>query len=194
MVLNPPIDRLATLIDYLSPVANEYVIVDTGSAEITKDIMRSWDRVTVMEAEFVDFSTTRNLGLATHKYEWTLGLDPDELPSGLMMQHVEWALREGAEQFPQTRGYLYWTRNYWGGVRGPEMEYHWHCRLWKTESGRLYRPVHELVMLDGRPESETRGTPVLVKAPKQAHLIHSKHVDEIARSDELYARLGEVSR
>lgn len=194
MVLNPPIDRLAALVEYLRPVANEYVIVDTGSADVTKDIMRSWPQVRLIEEPFEDFSTTRNKGLAQHQYEWTLGLDPDELPSIMMVQHVRWVLSEGADQFPLALGFLYFTKNYWGGVLGPEMDYHWHTRLWKTGSGRLYRPVHELVALDGRPESETRGTPTLPRAPREACLIHSKSVDEIARADELYARLGEISR
>lgn len=191
MVLNPPLDRMAALVDYLGVVANEFVVVDTGCAPITRDIMASWPKVRLIEQSFVDFSTTRNLGLEQHRYEWTLGIDPDELPSPVMMQHIAWAIKESPEA---TKGWLYWTRNYWGGVRGPEMEYHWHTRLWRTESGRLYRPVHELVSLDGRPESETRGTPALPKAPRMAYLIHSKPEDEIAKADELYARLGEVSR
>lgn len=194
MVLNPPIARMAMLVEYLSGTASEIVVVDTGSSDDTKRVMQGWPRVRLVETEFVDFSTSRNIGLDEHKYEWTLGLDPDELPSVVMLQHIAWVLKEGAEQFPQAKGWLYWTKNYWGGRLGPEEEYHWHTRLWRTESGRLYRPVHELVSLDGRPESETRGTPILPKAPRMAYLIHSKEADEIARADELYARLGEISR
>lgn len=194
MVLNPPMDRLAMLVDYLSGSANEFVIVDTGSAPAVKQIMASWPKVRLIETEFVDFATSRNVGLAEHKYEWTLCVDPDELPSVIMMQHIAWLMKEGAQEFPQAKGWLYWTRNYWGGVQGPELEYHWHCRVWKTESGKFYRPVHELVALNGRPESDTRGTPVMPKAPRMAYLIHSKAAEEIARSDELYRQMGEISR
>lgn len=191
MVRNPPIDRMAMLVDYLSTIANEFVVVDTGSPDVIQDIMRSWPKVRVVNEEFVDFSTTRNKGLEQHTYSWTLGIDPDELPSPIMMQHIAWAITDSP---PETLGWLYWTVNYWGGVKGPEMHYHWHARLWRTESGRLYRPVHELLALDGRGEEETRGTPVLPKAPRMAYLIHSKPEDEIAKADDLYARLGEISR
>lgn len=194
MVHNPPLDRMAMLVEYLSAQANEVVVVDTGSPEVVIDIMASWPKVRVIHEQFVDFSTTRNKGLERHQYEWTLVIDPDEIPTAVMMQHIAWVVTEGGHQFPDTLGYLYWTKNYWGGVRGPEMEYHWHARLWRTERGRFYRPVHELVSLDGMPESETRGTQVLPKAPRMAYLIHSKPEDEIAKADDLYARLGEISR
>lgn len=192
MVLNPPLDRMAALVDYLGTLANEFVVVDTGSGHDTLDIMASWPKVRLINEEFIDFSTTRNKGLEQHEHEWTLGVDPDELPSPIMMQHLAWAMTEDAPS--EAKGWLYWTRNYWGGMKGPEQEYHWHARLWKTASGRLYRPVHELLSLDGRLESETRGTPTLPKAPRMAYLIHSKPADEIVKADELYARLGEISR
>lgn len=194
MVLDPPLDRMAMLVEYLSAQANEIVVVDTGSPEPVIDIMATWPRVRILHEPFVDFSTTRNKGIEQHEYEWTLGIDPDEMPSPVMMQHIAWVVTEGGKEFPETKGYMYWTKNYWGGVRGPEMDYHWHARLWRTESGRLYRPVHELLSLDGRGEHETRGTSVLPKAPRMAYLIHSKPEDEIAKADDLYARLGEVSR
>lgn len=195
MVLHPPLDRMAILVDYLSVIADEFVVVDTGCTQDEHDIIASWDKVRVVREEFVDFATTRNRGLEQHRFEWTLGIDPDELPSPIMMQHLVYATSaEGMSDFSQAKGWLYWTRNYWGGMKGPELEYHWHCRLWKTESGRLYRPVHELVSLDGKPENETRGTPLMPKAPRMAYLIHSKPSDEIAKADELYGRLGEISR
>lgn len=194
MVLHPPLDRMALLVDYLQGIASEFVIVDTGCTPDEHEIMSSWDKVRIIREDFVDFATTRNRGLEQHRFEWTLGIDPDELPSLIMYQHIAWVLGEGQQEFPQAKGWLYWTRNYWGGIRGPEFEYHWHCRLWRTESGRLYRPVHELVSLDGRPESDTRGTPLMPKAPRMAYLIHSKPAEEIAKADDLYARLGEISR
>lgn len=195
MVLHPPLDRMALLVDYLSVIADEYVVVDTGCTQDEADIMASWPKVRLVQEPFVDFSTTRNKGLAQHRYEWTLGIDPDELPSSLMMQHLAWVTSgESQPSHPDAKGWLYWTRNYWGGMKGPEFEYHWHCRLWRTEAGRLYRPVHELVSLDGRPEGDTRGTPVLPKAPRMAYLIHSKPAEEIVKADELYGRLGEISR
>ncbi len=193
MVKEPPIDRLALLVDYLTILADEFIIVDTGSTDQVKDIMRSWKKVTVIEEEFTNFSETRNKGLELHKYEWTLGIDPDELPSVGMISHMNAVIRNEVAR-PSALGWLYWTVNYWGGILGPEKSYHWHCRLWRTEAGRLYRPVHELVRLNGKGEEETRGTNLLPAAPKKAYLIHSKPQDTIERDDALYARLGHISR
>lgn len=198
MVLNPPIDRLALLNLYLRPYVNEFVIVDTGSSESDIAKMLSWSTpevpVTVISEPFVDFSTSRNKGLPLHRYAWTLALDPDELPSVEMLKHMLWATTVGETEYPNTLGWLYWTYNFWGGVIGEEMDYHWHCRLWRTDRGEYYRPVHELIRLDGKEEAATRGSIVLQAAPKNAYLIHSKPEHEIAKADALYNSLGEVSK
>lgn len=199
LVKNPPISQMAMLVEYLNSfyprVVREIVIVDTGSPPDSIEIMLSWSRedmpVRLAEVPFEDFSQARNFGLRGALHEWTLVLDPDELPSPPMMEHILWATTEGPEQ---ALGWLYWTVNYWAGMLGPEQHYHWHTRLFRTDRGAFYRPVHELVALDGKPESETRGTPLLPKAPRMAYLIHSKPGDEIAKADALYARLGEISR
>jgi hypothetical protein len=193
MVLNPPIDRLALLVDYLQIIANEFVIVDTGSSDNDKQTMAAWKNVRVIEEEFTNFSETRNKGLAEHTHEWTLGIDPDELPSVGMITHMNAVINDEVSR-ASALGWLYWTINYWGGVKGPEMTYHWHTRLWKTAAGRLYRPVHELVSLNGQGEELTRGTNLLPAAPKAAYLIHSKPADELEKADALYERLGFRSR
>lgn len=193
MVKNPPLDRMALLVRYLYIIADEFVVVDTGSPDEVKSIIASWDRVRVIEEEFVNFSATRNKGLEQHQHEWTLGIDPDELPSVGMYSHMNAVIKNEVAR-PSALGWLYWTYNYWGGILGPEKPYHWHIRLWRTEAGRLYRPVHELVMLNGRKESQTRGTNIAPLAPKEAYLIHSKAQEELAKADELYASLGSVSR
>lgn len=201
MVKDPPIARMAALVAILRPLVNEFVIVDTGSPDHAKEVMRGWASgpepnvpVTVLEQPFEDFSTTRNKGLLLHKHEWTLGIDPDELPSFGMLEHIRHVTSPaGMEQFAEARGWTYFTYNWWGGLLGPEMPYHWHTRLWKTEGSFLTRPIHELVMVQGESELSIRNQPKLPQAPKSAYLIHSKGSDEIAKSDAMYAEMGEVS-
>lgn len=199
MVKHPPLDRFAMLFEYLRPFVNEVVIVDTGSTEQTIETMQSWGTqsvpVRIIHEPFVNFADTRNKGLEQHRYLWTLGLDPDELPSAYMMSHIVWASSaEGMRSHEYALGWQYFTTNYWGGVLGPETDYHWHCRLWKTEHGRLYRPIHELVLLAGKEETETRGTSLMPQAPRAAYLIHSKGAKEINESDELYRSMGSPSK
>lgn len=200
MVKDPPLERMAMLVAYLSPYVDEYVIVDTGSDDEVIQKMLMWNRpqfptVRVHQTKFVDFSTTRNEGLLLHEYEWTVGFDPDELPSLQMVIHIANAAGPvGAEKAPAAIGWLYWTLNWWDGVLGPAMDYHWHTRLWKTRGSYLYRPIHELVMVQGIDEATMRDTIKLPKAPVEAYLIHSKGGEDIRKADEFYASMGEVSR
>lgn len=199
MVKNPPLDRTAALVTFLLPHVQEVVIVDTGSDLVTLDAMSKWNYpntapVSLINAEFVDFSTTRNIGLAAHRFEWTLGIDPDELPSWYMLEHMVRVTREGDKNYPSARAWCYWTYNWWGGILGPEMDYHWHTRLWKTKGSYLYRPIHELVMVQGKSELSMRNSAELPYAPKQAYLIHSKSTEEITKADQFYSKIGEVSR
>jgi glycosyltransferase involved in cell wall biosynthesis len=192
-------DRFSMLIEYLRVISNEIVIVDTGSEAADIAIMESWsDRfekgVKVIETAWEDdFSKARNVGLAECTAPWTLVLDPDEIPSVGMISHISMVLK-GEVARENAVGWAYWTVNYWGGVKGPEENYHWHCRLFRTGRGKFYRPVHELVALDGRLESETRGTVTMPLANPVAYLIHSKAKEELEKADELYEKIGERSR
>src|SRR6185369_8763308 len=196
-------ERLVVLLEYLRPVVSDVVIVvDDRTAVETADIMAGWDNVTLVPFRWVDdFSQGRNAALPHCKGDWVLHVDPDELPSAAMLafislvdaspqQDVQWQ----GHTYPAPRGYLFFTRNFFGGVRGEEWEEHWHCRLFKRLSGYWYKPVHEQVALDGAPESDTRGTPLLPKAPLGACLIHSKGADRIGVDDAVYNRIGERGR
>lgn len=196
LVKHPPMDRMAALIEYLGEIASEFVIVDTGSSLDNLRAMASWNRfpfglpkVKIIQAEFKDdFATARNIGVDACTRQWTLVVDPDELPSAGMVRHIAGVV-QGSTYGPETLGVLYWTRNYWEGILEPPAEFHWHVRLFRTGKGRFYRALDELVSLDGRPEHETRGTIVLPKASKADYLIHSKSGDAIEQSKRLYERL-----
>lgn len=199
MVKDPPLDRMAALVQYLAPCVNEFVIVDTSDTDKYVSIMESWSQpsgkpVTVVRTSFVDFATTRNVGHEVHKYEWTLGLDPDELPSLAMLLHItQVTSKEYMDANPYAAGYCYWTWNWWDGQLGPEMPYHYHTRLYKTKGSWVYRPIHELVMVQGKSELDLRGTHILPLVGKSAFLIHSKGAEDIQRADALYREMGEVS-
>lgn len=190
LVKNPPIDRMSVLVDYLREVADEFIIVDTGSDEQTLLTMQSWKGATVIRAPWEDdFSKARNIGLSACTRKWTLVVDPDELPSWKMLAHLK-SVDESDDG--STIGYVYFTRNYWSGALGEEINSDWHIRLFRTGQGRFYRRVHELVELDGKPEHETRGSHLCVVAPKEAYLIHSKPPENMARDCELYTRIEQM--
>jgi tetratricopeptide (TPR) repeat protein len=69
---------LATALRSVAPVADEIVIVDTGSTDSTIDIARSFG-ARVFERDWRDdFSWARNEGLAQASFRWILCIDADE--------------------------------------------------------------------------------------------------------------------
>lgn len=96
LVREPPIERLVALIDYMSVIASEFVIVDTGSSTETLQAMAMMNKapwglpkVLILQREWRDdFAWARNEGLDKVTRKWTLILDPDELPSFKMMEHI----------------------------------------------------------------------------------------------------------
>ncbi len=173
------------------------IVVDDRTKAETVDIMAGWEGVTIVPFRWIDdFSAGRNQALPHCKGDWILHVDPDELPSAAMLafiamvdatpqQDVEWH----GSIYRAPLGYLFFTRNFFNGRRGEEWEEHWHCRLFRRLYGYWYKPLHEQVALDGAPESDTRGTPLLPKAPLGACLIHSKPAIAIGRDDAVYARI-----
>src|SRR5712671_2221358 len=186
LVKDPPLDRLALLVEYLRPIVTEYVIVvdDRTAAEIS-EVMSAWRDVTTVPFHWVDdFSEARNAALPHCRGDWILHLDPDELPTAAMLDFIRMVdaiPQEDADwqgsRYMAPRGYLFFTQNYFDGTQAAEWEEHWHCRLFRRDS-IWYRPVHEQVMLEGMSEDRTRGTPLLPKAPRSAFLIHSRMNDD----------------
>ena len=187
IVKDEPIDRIVMLIDYMRPLADDFVIVDTGSADIVEN-EPLYNKAGARVAHYAwnnDFAAARNETLKYISADWTLHLDGDELPSFELMKFIA-DVKDNDPPHPERLGWLIFTRNFWGGDWGIEVEAHWHCRLFRTAHGRYYKTLHEQVMLDGKPEGNTRGTMILPKAPKEAYLIHSKPREKIEVSAALY--------
>lgn len=197
LVKDPPLDRLAMLLAYVRPIVGQVVVVtDDRTSSASIDVITELGCEVVPFAWIDDFAAARNAALPHCRGDWVLHLDPDELPTAAMLDFlrmvdavaqpdVDWQ----GTRYVAPRGYLFFTQNYFDGRQGAEWEEHWHCRLFRRGSGIWYKPVHEQVMLEGMPESRTRGTALLPKAPRAAFLIHSRMND--ARIDEQYVAIGE---
>jgi hypothetical protein len=183
------VDRLALLVAYHSAVVDKFVIADTGSRAVEVDAYNRWPNVYAYEHSWADsFSEARNSTLEHLDTDWVLHLDADELCSFRMMQDLLWVKDSNAPK--KILGYQFYTRNWWAGELGPEMPYHWHCRLFRRKVGKWYLPVHEGVMLKGKTEAESMSAGVMVHAHKEAYLIHSKPAMHMGRANTLYTQLG----
>ena len=192
IVKSEPADRVVMLLDFMSQICTQMVVLDTGSEGYLND--RQWylmaGATTVEQIEWrEDFSWARNQTLPYITADWTLHLDADELPSMAMMMHIEGILHEAP---PQVNGVLYFAQNFWGGRKElGVMPSDWHLRLFRTRMAQWYRPVHELVMLNGKEESATRDTGSIIKAPQDTYFINSKPAEMIVKSNQLYSAIGE---
>ncbi len=199
LVKDPPLDRLRSLVEYLRPTVTQFAFaIDDRTEAATIATIAQWEGAITTPFRWCDdFSAGRNVSLQLVTADWTLIVDPDELPSRAMLDFCalvdasEWGdVRWDGMTYPAPRGYLFFTKNFEDGSQGPEWEEHWHVRLFRTSAASWYRPVHELVMLEGYPEHQTRGTPLLPKAPRIAYLIHSKMSDVAPASTALYMAIG----
>lgn len=178
------------LVDYLSPLASQFSIMDTGSETYMDDKRKvgTWKANIIYEQIpwRPDFSSMRNETLSRLDTDWTLHVDCDELPNIEAMRSIERVLTDCSER---TLGWLMLCLNYWGGELGITVEEHWHCRLFRTRAAKWYKPVHEQVMLNGNEESNTRGTEVLPKMSESAYIIHAKPQHRLDTSAAIYSKI-----
>ncbi len=190
IIRDEPVDRLVMLIDFMRPLVSKFVIADTGSEAFEQDgpLLKAAGATVIQTPWTNDFAAARNSTLPYLESDWSLHLDADEWPSIGLLDFLKDDILTG-ESDARALGYLLFTRNFWGGEWGIEVEAHWHCRLFRTARGAWYKRLHEQVQLDGQEESNTRGNPILPKAPKDAYIIHSKPREKIEVSARLYREM-----
>ena len=138
-------------------LVDEMIIVDTGSADRTKDIAKAFG-AKVYEMDWRDdFSEARNMSLSKASGDWILVLDADEVIASRDFAELGALVGKKKSGFAYaftTRNYVTranvegWTRN--DGVYSEEAGMGWlpscKVRLFQNESRtRFENPVHELV-------------------------------------------------
>jgi glycosyltransferase involved in cell wall biosynthesis len=139
MIVKDEEEILAKCLDSVKSVVDEYIIVDTGSTDNTKDIIRRYGPV--YERPFTDFVESKNeaLKLATGKY--ILWMDADEI---LYQGHN--VLREYAEEGKYNAVYGVITEGPADNYSAVLQQY-FRARLWKRDSFLFDGPgVHEVAV------------------------------------------------
>ena len=183
----------------LRDLADEIVVVDTGSQDRTADIARIFGARVSMVAWKNNFSAARNAGLAAARGDWILVVDADEIVAGqdhaTLRALVTTAPRQQAAYILETRNYTHnasttdWHANN-GGYAQYESGLGWFSsrkiRLFPNSPAiRFQYPVHELV----DPAVRALGLPIVL-CPIPVH--HYGHLNEKRNREkaEAYFRIG----
>lgn len=196
---DPEVSRLRSLVEYLRAVEDdeheggEFVFgLDTRTPQETFDLLAQWPGSKVIPIEWTDdFSAARNQVISQVESPWTISLDPDEMPSHAML----WEIHEIVRRKNKDVAFLMWFRNFYGAtnLRLPPFESDWHLRMWRTGVGEFYRPVHELVAINGKPEHQTRGS-TAVKIPDSRYIIHAKPPSTLIADTTLYVEMEQRTK
>lgn len=132
---------LRDCLESVREVADEIVIVDTGSTDRSVEIAQEYGAKVVHHAWNDDFSAARNISLENATGDWALWLDADErLAQGegqLLRSLIETAA-------PGVGGYMVNIRNFMQMTENPEVCWHRACRLFRRLPGvRFTGRIHE---------------------------------------------------
>ena len=135
------------MIDSLTPLCDEVVVVDGGSGDATIDVARSRDKVRLYERDFDNHAAQKNFACDQARGSWILILDSDELIGGRGVESLRWLTR-----VPGMRWYS--LPRYWLVEHNGDLHYlserPWYrdrqLRLFRNEPGFRYEekqhPVH----------------------------------------------------
>jgi tetratricopeptide (TPR) repeat protein len=159
MIVKNEAAHLAKCLESVKQVADEIIVVDTGSTDHTKDIAAIFG-VSVLDFQWVDdFAKAKNYAISRASGEWILSLDADEVISPLDYDALRRLVGKSA---PKSVAYAIVTRNYMNRVNAlgwmpndgkymdEEAGYGWFpsekVRLFPNHARiRFEYPVHEIV-------------------------------------------------
>jgi glycosyltransferase involved in cell wall biosynthesis len=171
--------HLPKVLESLKGVADEIVILDSGSKDRTLEIARAFG-AKVYSRRFDNYVNQKNHLLSLCTKEWVLFIDSDEVLSPELREEVL-KVKEGL--YPFDGFYVNVLTNYLGRWIRHAWYPDWHLRLAKREKCRwVGSEVHESLKVNGR------------LGQLKGDLLHysyssvSEHLEKIDRYSTLYAR------
>ena len=86
---------LATVLSKLSQIADELVIVDSGSSDDTANIVDKFPKARFIYRALDDFKSQRNFAAASCTYDWLLFVDADEILSDESLDAINQLKKDG---------------------------------------------------------------------------------------------------
>jgi glycosyltransferase involved in cell wall biosynthesis len=144
---------LPEAMESLRGVADEIVVVDSGSTDRTCEISREHG-ARVVSRPFIHFSDQKNFAAEQATHEWVFSLDADERLSGELRE----ALAAWKRAEPECAAYAVNRKpNYLGGWIRHSGWYPEYCvRLYRRDAARFAGAIHESVRVSG-PVGRLRG-------------------------------------
>lgn len=132
-----------------APVADEIVLVDSGSTDNTKEIAQAHG-ARVVHQDWLGYSEQKNFAVSLSSFEWVLSLDADEVLTDQLVDEIL-RLKESGD-IERYSGYTIPRQLYIGkhaiahGGFYPDAQ----LRLYRKSQGKFNkRAVHERVFVDG---------------------------------------------
>ncbi len=175
-------DRLPGALASVRELADEIVLVDTGSTDSTLSIARGEEKLRLVQAPFENFSQAKQRALDEARGEWVLALDADERVSVELARKIRQL--EANQQLVGMGGFRLRRRNFVLGhqMRSMGLERDTQLRLFRREGARYNgHLVHEGVSLPS-------GTPLgLLEEPLDHYTFGG--IDSYLRKMDLYTTL-----
>jgi glycosyltransferase involved in cell wall biosynthesis len=160
-------ESLPLCLDSVKTIANEIVVVDSGSTDRTLDVARSFG-AKIFTREWAGYSLQKQFALDKASGPWILNLDADERLSPDSVQEILRLLSD-----PESlafNGYALPFHHYFGPTRlrfgGAQNETH--LRLFRKDKARYgTQPVHEKIVVE--PPFGALCSPVLHTSYKNIH-------------------------
>ena len=139
--------RIREVLDSVKGIADEIVVLDSGSQDRTVEIAES-SGARVFFRKFDNFVNQKNHLLSLCRGEWVLFIDDDEVVSNELAEEIKRLKSEGA---PADGYYLNVLTNYLGKWIRHAWYPDWHLRLAKREKCRWVGDgVHESLKVNGK--------------------------------------------
>ena len=141
--------NIARTLKSVKDIADEIIVVDSGSTDSTVALAQSHDAKVFVEA-WKGFAAQKNSCLAKATCDWILSLDADEEASPEMASAIKALLQPG--QTPQFAGYTMNRRNMYFGKWIKRAGYYPDPKLRLVKRGAAefeLRPVHEDLKMQG---------------------------------------------
>jgi glycosyltransferase involved in cell wall biosynthesis len=172
--------NISRCLDSIVGVADEIIIIDSYSTDNTKAICAKY-KVNFVEAEWLGYSKSKNLGIENSHFSYILSLDADEALSETLKTQILKEKEKGlknAYSFNRLSNYCgKWIRH---GDWYPDRK----MRLWNKEDGEWEGEIHESVKLrEGISVSRLKGD-----IHHYSYYSINEHIDQVNKYSSLSAQ------